>query len=232
MKKSHNLGISLSSSETISGIIYLALQLFVLPEVLYWINGQIQHPLNDAEINFVFYFINFMAMLVIFHNFLGGSARQAVQHPVLLMEAVILGLVFYYVCMYAANTLITLLDPGYANYNDEAIYAMSRGNSFLILIATVVLVPPVEECMFRGLVFRSLYGRSKILAYIVSIVLFAAIHILGYIGLYSPLALGMAVLQYLPAGLCLAWCYAKAGTIFAPIFMHAAINYITIHLMR
>ena len=232
MKKSHNPGISLSSSETISGIIYLALQLFVLPEILYWINGRIQHPLNDAEINFVFYFINFMAMLVIFHNFLGGSARQAVQHPVLLIEAVILGLVFYYVCMYGTNILISLLSPGYANYNDEAIFTMSQGNSFLILISTVVLVPPVEECMFRGLVFRNLYGRNRFLAYTVSIVLFAAIHILGYIRVYSPLELALATLQYLPAGLCLAWSYARANTIFAPIFMHAAINYITIHAMR
>ena len=232
MKKSRNPGISLSSSETVAGIIYLALQLFVLPEILYWVNGRLHQPLNEAEINFLFYFINFMAVLMIFHNFLGGSARQAVQHPVMLAEAVILGLVFYYVCMYCTNVLITMLSPGYANYNDEAIFSMSRGNSFLILIATVVLVPPVEECMFRGLVFRNLCGRSRILAYIVSITLFSAIHILGYIGLYSPLELAMAVLQYLPAGLCLAWSYERANTIFAPIFMHAAINYITIQVMR
>ena len=86
--------------------------------------------------------------------------------------------------------------------------------------------------MYRGLVFRNLYSRNKILAYSVSILLFAAIHILGYLGRYSPLELAMAVLQYLPAGLCLAWSYAKADTIFAPIFMHAAINYITIRTMR
>ena len=61
---------------------------------------------------------------------------------------------------------------------------------------------------------------------------FAIIHILGYIGKYSPLELVMAVLQYLPAGLCLAWSYAKADTIFAPIFVHAAINYITIRTLR
>jgi hypothetical protein len=53
-------------------------------------------------------------------------------------------------------------------------------------------------------------------AYALSILLFSAIHILGYIGRYSPLELTMAVLQYLPAGLCLAWSYTKAGTIFAP----------------
>lgn len=232
MSKKYSIGTSLSSSETLSGIVYLALQLFVLPSILYWINSKTGNTLNDAEINFVFYLINFMAMLVIFHNFLGSSARQASQHPIQLCQAVILGLAGYYACSFCTMQIINLLSPGYANYNDEAIFAMRRGNSFLMLISTVVLVPPFEECMYRGLIFRNLYSKNKWVAYIVSILIFAVIHILGYIGKYSPLELAMAVLQYLPAGLCLAWSYAKADTIFAPIFMHAAINYITIHMTR
>ena len=232
MKKSHHLGPALSSAETLSGIIYLAAQLFVLPNVLYWINRKLGYPMNDAEVNFLFYFINFLALIIIFHNFLGSSARQATQHPIILLESVILGLVAYYVLTYCFGIVADLLLPGYSNYNDEAIFEMSRGNSFLMMLCTVVLVPPFEECMYRGLVFRNLYSRNKILAYSVSILLFAAIHILGYLGRYSPLELAMAVLQYLPAGLCLAWSYAKADTIFAPIFMHAAINYITIRTMR
>ena len=232
MKKSHYLGCPLSSSETLSGIVYLALHLFVMPAALYWINGRLNNPMNDAEVNFLFYLINFMVMLLIFQNFLSSSLRQAVQHPIVVCEAVILGLVAYYACMFCTTHVIDLLAPGYANYNDEAIFEMSRGNFFLLLISTVVLVPPFEECMYRGVVFRNLYCKSKWLAYIVSILLFAAIHILGYIGQYSPLELVLAVLQYLPAGLCLAWSYAKADTILAPMLMHAAINYITIRTMR
>lgn len=232
MKRSHSLGPALSSAETLSGIVYLALQLFVLPNVLYWCNAQAGDPLSDAEINFAFYFINFMAMLLIFRNFLGNSLQQFTRHPIVVLEAVILGLVGYYACTFCTARIIEALAPGYSNYNDEAIFAMSRGNSFLMLIGTVVLVPPVEECLYRGLVFRNLYGKNKIAAYIISILLFAVIHILGYIGKYSPLELVMAVLQYLPAGLCLAWSYAKADTIFAPIFVHAAVNYITIRGLR
>ena len=147
-------------------------------------------------------------------------------------QAVILGLAAYYACTFCTTWIIDLLAPGYSNYNDEAISAMSRGNDFLMLIGTVVLVPPFEECLYRGLVFRNLYSRNKWVAYTVSILLFAVIHILGYIGMYSPLELLMAVLQYLPAGLCLAWSYVKADTIFAPIFIHAAVNFITISGIR
>ena len=232
MKKGHHIGPTLTSSETLSGIVYLALQLFVLPSVLYWVNRQLGNPLNEAEINFVFYLINFMAMLLIFHNYLGSSLQQATRHPIVLLESVILGLVFYFAFAWCVTRVIGLLSPGFSNYNDEAIFTMSRGNSFLMFIGTVVLVPPFEECLYRGVVFRNLYSRNKWVAYIVSIVLFAIIHILGYIGRYSPLELLLAVLQYLPAGLCLAWSYARSDTIFASIFVHVAINYITIRGLR
>lgn len=232
MKKSHTIGPGLSSGETLGGIVYLALQLFVLPSLLFWANAQLSAPLNEAEINFLFYIINFIAMLVIFHDFLGASAKQAIRHPAYLCQAVILGLAAYYASSFCIMQFISLLAPGYSNYNDEAILAMSRGNDFLMLIGTVVLVPPVEECLYRGLIFRNFYSRNKCAAYIISIVLFSMIHILGYIGLYSPLELLLAVLQYLPAGLCLAWSYAKADTIFAPILMHAAVNFITLQALR
>ena len=96
----------------------------------------------------------------------------------------------------------------------------------------MILVPPVEECFFRGLIFRNLYPKSKWAAYIVSILAFACIHIIGYIGRYSALELLLAVIQYLPAGLCLAWSYVRSDTIFAPILIHAAINYVGITRLR
>ncbi len=232
MKKSYSSGPSLSSSETISGFVYLALQLFVLPPLLWWINAQMGGPMNEAEVNFLFYILNFIAVSIIFHDFLGSSGRQALQHPVVLCEAVILGLAAYYACSFITTNLIYLISPGYANYNDEAIYSMSQGNTFLLTIATVLLVPPAEECFYRGLIFRNLYSKNKAAAYLSSIVIFAVIHILGYIGQYAPLELGLAVLQYLPAGLCLSWCYARANTILAPMIMHAAINYITLYGWR
>ncbi|MBP3683396.1 MAG: CPBP family intramembrane metalloprotease [Oscillospiraceae bacterium] len=220
-----------SSQETISGFCYLAFQLIFLPSLLHFINSHLEQPLRDAELNFVFYLTNFIAMLVIFHDFLSRSLSQAFQHPLVLCEAVILGFVAYFACFYLTDWLVSLLVPSFTNYNDEAIGAMSRGNSFLMLIGTVILVPPVEECFYRGLIFRNLYKKSQLAAYLVSMLAFACIHILGYIGQYSALELILAVLQYLPAGLCLGWSYVRGDTIIAPILIHAAVNYITITAM-
>ena len=217
-----------SSQETISGFCYLAFQLIFLPSLLTFVNSQLEKPLNMAELNFVFYLTNFIAMLVIFHDFLSRSLNQAFQHPIVLCEAVILGFVAYYACFYLTDWLVSLLVPSFTNYNDEAIGTMSRGNSFLMLIGTVILVPPVEECFYRGLIFRNLYKKSHLAAYLVSMLAFACIHILGYLGQYSALELLLALLQYLPAGLCLGWSYVRGDTVLAPILIHAAVNFITI----
>ncbi len=232
MRNSRGLSNHLTSQETLSGLLYLAFQLLLLPGLLTWCNGQLGSSLNTAELNFVFYLVNFMAMLLIFHSFLGRSARQAAQHPAYFCQAVILGFVAYYACNYCTTWVVRQLVPSFSNYNDEAIAAMSSSNYFLMFVGTVILVPPVEECLYRGLIFRNLYGKSRWAAYLVSIAAFSIIHILGYVGKYSALELLMAFLQYLPAGLCLAWAYTKADTIFAPIVIHAAINYYGIHSLR
>jgi len=232
MKKSHNIGTYLSSQETVAGFCYFAFQLLFLPTVLQWINGQMTNPLNAAELNFVYYLINFMAMLLIFHEFLGRSGRQVGQHPAYFCQAVILGFFAYYAMNFAIEWVMEQFLPSFSNYNDQAIAAMMRGNYFLMFVGTVILVPPVEECVFRGLIFRNLYSKSKWAAYIVSILAFATIHIIGFLGRYSALELLIAVMQYLPAGLCLAWAYVRADTIFAPILIHAAINFIGINAMR
>ena len=134
--------------------------------------------------------------------------------------------------MLVTDRVIGLLVPGFSNYNDSAIAVMGQENRLLVIIGTVLLVPPVEECFFRGLIFRNLYGKSHWVAYLVSMLAFALIHILGYAGQYTPLEILMALLQYLPAGLCLAWSYTKADTIFAPIAIHATVNCITLTSWR
>ena len=217
-----------SGQESISGGCYLLFQMLFLPSFLFWANGQVETPLSDPELNFLFYLVNFFAILLIFHDYLGRSLSQLLHHPIDALQAAILGFVAYYVCFYAIDWLVSLVVPGYTNYNDESIAALSRGNYFLMFIGTVILVPPVEECLYRGLIFRNIYKKSHWAAYCISIAAFACLHILGYIGQYSAVELVIAMIQYIPAGLWLAWSYIKGETVFVPILIHAAVNFITI----
>ena len=232
MKRTHSLSSCPTGQETVAGGVYLIFQLLLLPGILSFCNAKLTAPLSDAELNFVFYLINFLAAILIYHRLLGNAARQVVQHPAYFCQAVILGLAAYYSLFYFVRWIVSLLVPGFTNYNDAAISNMSRGGYFLMAVSTVILVPPAEECVFRGLIFRNLYGKSRWAAYAVSMAAFACVHILGYVGRYSPLELLMAVLEYLPAGLSLAWAYAKSDTIFAPILMHACIKFVAMGGLR
>ena len=228
--KNKTLTISTTKHETIFGWIYLAFQMLALPGILSWANATMR--LSEAELNFCFFVINFIAVLLIFNKYLSRSFAQVFQHPSYFIQAVILGFVAYYACSWSINKLFSWVAPGYTNANDASIAALSKGNFFLMAIGTVVLVPPVEECFYRGLVFRNLYGVSRLAAYLVSMAVFAFIHIIGYIQSYTPWQLVLCFLQYLPAGLCLAWSYAKSDTVFAPIVIHALVNAWGIGLLR
>ena len=229
MMKKSNSAAPMNRQEMMAGLFYMVFQFLFLPAMLQSVNAMLPRPLSEAELNFTYYLINFLTMTVLFHDFLGSSLRHAGHHLIDLVQAVILGLAAYYACMFLVDKAVAWLMPGFANRNNDAIFAMFRESRYLMFIGTVVLVPPFEECLFRGLIFRSLYGKSHWLAYTVSIVAFAMVHIVGFLGIYSPLELLFAVAQYIPAGLCLAWSYTKAGNIFAPILIHAAVNYITIN---
>ena len=232
MKRNRSLSARPTAQESVAGGVYFIFQWLLLSLILQMVNDHLSQPLTDAELNFTYYLINFLAAILIYHEFLGRSARQATQHAAYFCQAIILGLAAYYACNFLTLRLIRLLVPGFTNYNDAVISAMSRSGRYLMVVSTVILVPPAEECVFRGLIFRNLYGKSRWVAYVVSILAFAAIHVLGFIGKYSALELVMAVLQYLPAGLSLAWAYTKSDTIFAPIIIHACINLVAIGGLR
>ena len=232
MKKYRSLSTRQSEQEIILGWVYFLVQLLVLPSLLVWGNTRAGRPFSEAELNFTFFSINFAAVLWIFHRFLSGSFRQVRVHPAYFCQAVTLGLAAYLACSRGMDWLLARIAPGYSNANDASIAALSRGNFTLMAIGTVLLVPPVEECFYRGLIFRPLYGKSPWAAYLVSMAAFSLAHIVGYLGSYSLWEMVVCFLQYLPAGLCLAWSYTKSDTIFAPIVIHALVNAWGIWQMR
>ena len=105
-------------------------------------------------------------------------------------------------------------------------------NNVSMFLYAGFLAPVAEEMLYRGLIFRELSQTSKAAAYLVSMAAFAAIHVLGYIGSEDLGRLVLCFIQYLPAGLCLAWTYTKADNIVAPIVVHAIVNAVAIGALR
>ena len=232
MKKSKSLYISMRRAEKILGWLYMAFSVLLLPSVLLWFNGKLSDPMNEGTLNFVFYLTNFLFILCIFHRFLRDSLVAAWRDIWNFIQAVVLGYVAYWAASKAMDLIMSYLLPGFSNVNDASIAAMAKANYTLMLIGVVFLVPLAEEVLYRGLIFRNLWQSSKAAAYLVSIAAFAAVHVLGYIGSEDIRRLLLCFIQYLPAGLCLAWTYTKADNIAAPMVVHAIVNAVAIGALR
>ena len=226
------LSISMTKTEWNLGWLFLVAQLLVLPVALVMANQLLGSPLSVAELNFVLFVINFLLTLAIFHRFLWSSLRLSLCAPFRYLRAAFLGFAAYYLLSFLVGIFIQTVYPAFSNVNDENIILMSQDGYTLMAVGTILLVPITEETLYRGLVFRGLHSKSRLAAYAVSTAVFAFIHIAGYIGAAEPIVLLLCFLQYIPAGLTLAWAYERADSIWAPILMHIAINQIGMSSMR
>ncbi|MDD7651086.1 MAG: type II CAAX endopeptidase family protein [Candidatus Faecousia sp.] len=235
MNETKRLSISMTRTERVAGWLYVPFYLILLAVLLTAVFQLLKLPTDtprgSAMLNGVFFLINFLVTLAIYRRFLAKSLVQVGRRFWGFVQAVILGLVMYYAGTLLLSRLLDWLAPEFRNVNDASIQAMARSSPELMLVGTVLLAPLTEECILRGLIFQGLHHRSRIGAYVLSTLAFSFIHVYGYMGAYDPVTLLLCALEYLPAGIALAWAYEKADTIFAPVLMHCLINAVSFGLL-
>ncbi|MBR0446556.1 MAG: CPBP family intramembrane metalloprotease [Oscillospiraceae bacterium] len=220
---------TMRKSEMMFGCIYYTLSYFLFPSVVSLASDTFSIPLWCCQ--FGLFLSNFLFSVGIFHRFLLQDGKLALSKPGKILQFTVLGLVFYYTANLIVRYGIFLIRPEYINLNDQRIINLARDGGIWIAAGTVVLVPTAEELLFRGLLFEAVRHKKPIIGWLLSAAAFSAVHILGYIGSYDFISFCLAFVQYLPAGLCLAWAYRASGTIFAPIAMHTIINLIGVLIL-
>lgn len=223
---------ALTVKERNIGFGYLLFQMLLLPSLLQGFNGLLPFPLGAELVNFLYFSINAISVSVIFSRLLKKSLLRAGLALRKILVTALVGLALYWLCLTGMSILMTLIQPDFVNLNDSNVSALTQENFWLTAFGAVLLVPIAEETLHRGLVFGSLYPKNPAAAYILSSILFSAIHILSYVGLYEPLHLLLAFVQYLPAGLILACAYRRSGSLLTPILIHAAVNAVAIFSVR
>ena len=231
---------AIRKGELIGGLLYLPVYLFCAEYAAIWIAGLIGIDLTQASAigpaNLIFNGLNAVVLAAIFLRFLIDQLRPLQERGWRLFPDLVLGWLTNYglsfPAAFAANMLLTALGMEYYNLNQEIVeLAMSMSPAAAILNACV-LAPFVEELLFRGLIFRGLHRRSRVWAYAVSMLAFALTHTLSAI-LRQPVSLTLVnVIVYLPAGFALARIYEKSKTIWEAVFLHAAINAVSMLLLN
>lgn len=227
--KSYSLGPGLSTAEQVAGFCYLPFYVVLLSLLLQYLSGLLGLHLTDLQINICYFVINCIMVWVIFHNFLIRSFHGIRFWE--LVQALILGFVLYYAGNFVFALIMDWLNINITSYNDETILMLAEQSKAAMIICAVILAPMVEETLVRGLLFGVIRRKSRIAAYVVSIVFFAVIHVWQYLLAYDFKSVLFAALQYIPAGIALGWTYEKSNTIWAPILLHMVINAISFGVM-
>ena len=199
------LSISMTRRETQLGWFFFPISLFVLPTIIASVGDLLGAPLSPTTLNIFYFVINFLCVIGIFHRFLLESLKFAWATWRKCLRFTLQGLGMHFACALLVEVIIApWVGPWFSNVNDDTIIEMSKNHTLLFSFCTIVLVPITEEILFRGLVFGTLYKKNHRFALCVSVLIFASIHLLDYIGTADWKTLLVCFLQYLPAGFALA----------------------------
>lgn len=226
------LSVTPNRKELTLGTIYMLLELFVLPYILAAINMLLPNPMSAGKLNVVFFVVNFGITTLIFRDFLKNTIRKAQGRTLIILIGAIRGFILYWLGNIVVTMLVLKLNPEFININDATISVMAEQDFLPLAICSVIFVPITEELLFRGVLFAGFYNRSPWKAFLISIAVFSAIHVMNYVFDASWDVLLLCFLQYIPAGLALGWAYKKSDSILAPILMHMAVNAIGMLAMR
>ena len=223
---------SLTHNEKLYGTVWLIFQTLLFATLLQTVNLLLSSPLSQPVVNFLYFAVNFSVVTVVFRNYLhqqGQIVREAMGR---ILFITVTGFAAYWVLNVLLTLILFAIDPSFTSINDVTIGQLVQQDFLLMFLGTVILVPITEETLFRGLVFRGLYDKSPVLAWILSVVLFSLVHILGYISAYPFHTLLLCFVQYLPAGILLAAAYRLSGSLLTPILIHALVNFFGMMALR
>lgn len=212
----------MTDSERKRGWVFFALYLLVFPYLTAWVQrlwlGEGEMPI--AETNLVYYGLLFVLALLVFWSFLHHGFSLLIDWLPENCFAFFTGLAGAGVLHFVVMLLpYPVENPVPFQWRME--YTLSPAATVMLV---VVLIPLIEETLFRGLLFGNVRKYSRVLAYVVSVLVYAVASTWRYaLDMGDPAYLLLAV-QYLPMSLALAWCYDNGGSIWSTVGLHMAIN--------
>jgi membrane protease YdiL (CAAX protease family) len=180
-------------------------------------------------INFVWTFAIAVALIVFLGDFLKRSwtaFRDSNKGKIVLL------LLLGFVAIYIGNIIISLIVMPALGLNimdGDTINlqtSLTAASPLLMLLMAGFLAPVVEETLFRGALFGRLHTKSHILAYVVSIVLFAVAHVWQF-AIADPTQ-WVRALSWIPMGIGFAFVYRRSGNVFTSMTLHMLFNIIAV----
>jgi len=202
-KPNYHLGVSMSKTQRILGWLYLPFYLVLTALCIQFVAKLLRLPLSQLGLNILYFSINFVFVLLVFHRWLLKGLRGFTEHFWLFIQTLILGFALYYLGGMVLNFIFLLFTEIPVNANTEMVGSLISQSKIVMLLCTVIAAPIVEETLVRGVVFGSFHKINRYLAYAMSIFLFSLMHVWQYAAVLDVGTLILNALSYIPAGIAL-----------------------------
>lgn len=216
--------ITMRRYEIIGGIVWFFAYAFLMGFVVGAIMGLLNLPYSDATLNCIYFFLNFIITALLFRRFLSYSLPLVADHLLRFLKSVLIGFMVYWVLMVCFSALVELLGISTWVPNDDTISSIAGENYRIMWVGAVLLAPMTEETLIRGLIFGNIRRKNRILAYILTAVIFALMHMAAYLGEMNIYNVVYNLFAYGLPSVALCLCYEYAGTIWGPIALHMVVN--------
>lgn len=222
----------MKKSEKIFGWLYLFIHAVVLVYLIGFLNSTLFVSLgismDTAHLNLVYYAVSFTIVVLGMFRFLKASFSDLCDNLWRTLSSLVLGYAFYYALLFLVTLGLAHLLSDLVNPNSEIVAQEAKLNANVLKASAVLLAPVVEEVLFRGVVFGTIRRKSRLLAYAVSTLVFSFYHLWQYFFIDFDWTLLLYMLQYVPGSIALAWCYERSRNIWGAVFLHMAINFISL----
>ncbi len=99
-----------------------------------------------------------------------------------------------------------------------------------ILVLVLLLIPVVEETVYRGFLYGNLRTYSRPVAFVFSVVFYAVGLVWRYaLDFSDPRYLLLSIL-YIPMSIALTWCYDRGGSLWACVVLHGGLNGLILYM--
>ncbi len=222
MKKLPPFENKMSWGRTLFGLIYLPIHLVVLPLLLPAVFMGL--GISDlAQMNVYYYAFSVLVVLIVFLPYLRANFDPLVERFLHCLLTFFMALGIYYIGNVAVNLIVLGFSSQSGNPNNQLVTDLAVNNG-AFRAAAIFMGPIVEEVLFRGALFGGVRRKSRVWAYVLSMLMFALCHVWQYVIMAADWTVFIYVLQYLPPAFALAWAYERSNSIWVPIGMHMLIN--------
>ena len=212
----------MTAFETKGGLVFTVLYLFLFPRL----GGRMQELLAGdgeplvAEANVIYYAILLGLLLVLLWRFLkkdlsgffSGLSRNLVDMGVALLAA---GGAYFVL----KKLPFPVADPISLQYAQEF-----RLAPVPVWVLILVLIPLVEEMVYRGILYGTLREYNRPLAVAFCTVLYSLALVWRYALDFSDPRYLLLALLYLPMSCALTLCYERVGSVWGTALVHAGLN--------